>query len=110
MTNSSQIEAKLCAQIKRLRLSANMTQKSLADLSGASLRTINRMEKGEGITLDTLIRVMMALKIETHLDALLPDPALRPLERIQTKGKMRERARPTENHEQTKPWAWGEDD
>jgi len=107
---SEQIEASLCKQIEAIRLSRNLTQAQLALESGVALRTIGRMEKGQGVSLDTFIRVLTALKLQHALAALLPDPTIRPMERIQTGGRERLRARPRQIAEEQGPWAWGDEE
>jgi transcriptional regulator with XRE-family HTH domain len=110
LASSSQIEAALCSRVERIRLSRNMTQERLARESGVSTRTIGRLEKGQGVSLDTFIRVMQALRIQQNLETLLPDPVVRPMERIGVPSGERKRARPKpsgggENAE----WTWGDE-
>jgi len=104
---SSQIEAALCKRLESIRLSRNMTQTQLAEAAGVSPRTIGRLEKGEGISLDTLIRVMTALRIQQNLEALLPDPSVRPIERVGGGGQ-RKRARPRPSGGRRAAWSWGD--
>jgi hypothetical protein len=59
--------------------------------------------------MDTLIRVMMALKLGEHLEHFLPDPSIRPLERVALAGRERQRARPKRHEEEGDEWAWGDD-
>ncbi|MEZ5914161.1 MAG: helix-turn-helix transcriptional regulator [Parvularculaceae bacterium] len=84
-----------------------MNQTSLANGAGVSRRTITRLENGEGVSLDTLIRVMKALGVADRLEGLLPDPAVRPIERIRLKGRERKRARETAR-KPAEAWRWGE--
>ncbi len=108
LASSDQIEAALCRRLGRIRLSRNMTQKQLADQAGVSLKTIGRLEKGEGISLDTFIRVLTALRIQHNLAALLPDPSVRPIDRVSLKGTERKRARPSLGSTEPKTWMWGD--
>ena len=100
------IETALGRELQALRLARNVSQASLAGEAGVSRRTITRMENGEGISLDTLIRVMQALGVADRLESLLPDPAVRPVERVRLRGRERKRARQTKDAEQG-AWAWG---
>jgi transcriptional regulator with XRE-family HTH domain len=109
MASSEQIEAALCERLAHIRLTKNLTQAQLAKEAGIALKTIGRMEQGLGISLDTFIRVLAALGIEDHLNALLPDPTIRPVERVQTGGVERKRARPKQTADENKPWAWGDE-
>jgi transcriptional regulator with XRE-family HTH domain len=104
-----EIEAEIGRRLESIRLAENISQSSLADEAGVSRRTITRLENGGGISVETLIRIMRALGIANRLEALLPDPSLRPVERVRFKGKQRQRARQTAD---SKPgdWTWGDDD
>jgi len=105
--SSEQIEAALCDRLEQIRLSRNITQQKLADEAGVSLRTIVRLVQGEGVSMDTFIRVLIALGIQDNLETLLPDPSVRPVERVGL-GKERKRARPRPADEKPAQWAWGD--
>jgi len=105
---SDQIEAVLCKRLESVRLSRNMTQKQLAEEAGVSPRTIGRLEKGQGVSLDTFIRVMRALGIQYSLEALLPDPTVRPIERVGITARERKRARPVHPSDEQLNWSWGD--
>lgn len=102
------IESELGQKLDRLRLSKNINQSTLAKEAGVSRRTISRLENGEGISLDTLIRVMRALGVVDRLATLLPDPTTRPVERIKLGGRERKRARMKKTSD-TAAWAWGQE-
>ena len=106
--SSNQIEITICKKLETIRLSRNLTQAQLANEAGVSTRTIGRLEKGDGTTLDTLIRVMIALGIQQNLEVLLPDPEVRPIERINLKGSERKRARPDHPISGSIGWSWGD--
>ena len=108
LATSDQIEAALCKRLENVRLSRNITQIQLADEAGVSPRTIGRLEKGQGVSVDTFIRVLMALGIQQNLEALLPDPSVRPIERIDTGGGERKRARPGLPGDERAMWSWGD--
>ncbi len=108
IASSGQIEAALCRRLENIRLARNVTQKQLAREAGVSTRTIGRLEKGQGVSFDTLIRVMAALGIQQNLETLLPDPTVRPIERIGATGFERKRARPNARGEEHGPWVWGD--
>jgi len=112
ISTSDQIEAALCKRLESIRLSRNITQAQLAEEAGVSPRTIGRLEKGQGVSMDTFIRIMMALNIQQNLEALLPDPSVRPIERIGMGAAERKRARPTKSIDELPTWSWGngEDD
>lgn len=49
---SDQIEAALGKRLESIRLSRNIAQQQLAEEAGVSTRTIRRLEKGQGVSLD----------------------------------------------------------
>ena len=108
VATSEQIEAALCKRLESIRLSRNITQAQLAEEAGVSPRTIGRLEKGHGVSVDTFIRIMMALGIQESLEALLPDPTVRPIERVGISAGERKRARPTQSGEEPTAWSWGD--
>jgi transcriptional regulator with XRE-family HTH domain len=109
IASSTQIESVLCKQLENIRLTQNLTQVEVAREAGVSLRTITRLEDGQGVSLDTFIRVMRVLGLMTNLQALLPDPAIRPVERLKIKGKERKRARPQHGKQTQSGWVWGDE-
>lgn len=106
---SSIVVTDIGKKIETIRLSRNIRQEDLAKLSGVSKRTIFRLEKGENATLDTVIRVMQALKLASNLEALLPNPEVRPIERVKYKGKDRQRAHVKPEPENAEPFRWGDE-
>lgn len=108
---SEKIEQALCEQTRRIRLSRNITQKQLANEAGLSLWTISNLERGEGVSLDTFIRVLIALGVQQNLAVLLPDPTIRPMEQIGLTGTERQRARPEKEKPKDIPqhWRWGDE-
>ena len=99
------IESALGERLEALRLSRNINQTALAEEAGVSRRTITRLENGQGMSLNTLIRIMRALGIADRLETLLPDPAVRPVERVRLKGRERRRARKKKGSDDA-AWSW----
>lgn len=98
-------------RVARLRLGRNLTQAQVAREAGTSVSSVKRLEAGENTSLDTLLRVLGVLGLERHLLDALPDPAVRPAERVRLGGRERKRARPTAGHvPKASDWAWGEED
>jgi putative transcriptional regulator len=108
LATSGQIEAALCKCLESIRLSRNITQAQLAEEAGVSPRTIGRLEKGQGVSMDTFIRIMMALNIQQNLEALMPDPTVRPIERVGIGAGERKRARPAKSIDELPTWSWGD--
>lgn len=97
-------------RIASLRLLRNLTQSQLAESADVSRSTIRRLEAGEAVTLETYIRVVEALGTGVDLEAMLPDPSVRPVDRVRLQGQERQRARPDESEpKKASEWAWGEE-
>ena len=109
LATNDAIEADLGKRLEAIRLGLNINQTQLAREAGVSRRTITRMENGGGVSLDTLIRVMRALGLADRLATLLPDPGIRPIERVRLRGRERQRARPQTKTASGK-WSWADDD
>lgn len=110
LQSAEQVETQLCGRLEAIRLHRNITQADLAAEAGVSPRTIRRMAKGEGISLETFIRVLKALQLDSRLDALLPEPDIQPIDRVNKTLHVRERAsgkRKKSASEQ--PWRWGDE-
>ncbi len=106
LVNSEDIENALCDRLEDVRLSRNISQNDLAEEAGISRSTITRLAThGKGISLDSFIRVMQALQLTSHLEALLPDPTVRPVERVKFKGVERQRARAKKKNNHP-DWTW----
>jgi len=109
IANSEQIELDLCEKLVRIRLTRNITQKYLAEQAGVSVRTIRRLEKGLGVSLDTFIRALTALGVQQNLESMLPDPRIRPIDRAALKGVERKRAKQGKISEEKTAWVWGDE-
>jgi transcriptional regulator with XRE-family HTH domain len=125
---SSKHIVSLGEQLERNRLSQNIPQIELAQNAGISARTLRRLESGEGGSMDSFIRVLMALNIDSNLSVLIPDSKIRPMERTRPAKTERVRAsrskklmdkaasaQSTKNkkvkpHVKGKPtWTWGDE-
>jgi transcriptional regulator with XRE-family HTH domain len=106
---SDQIEKALCERLEQIRLARNVTQENLAQQAGVAVRTIRNLEKGAGVSFDTAIRVMTALGVQQALESLLPDPTIRPVERVQARASERRRAS-SQVKTEVKTWTWADGD
>ena len=96
-------------RITQYRLNKNMTQSALAKEVGVSPLTIHRVERGNSTQLSTLIRILRALKLLENLEALIPQPAISPIQQVKMQGKKRKRASsPSEKTKPDAPWSWGD--
>lgn len=95
-------------RLAAVRLGRNLTQRQLAQDAGLSLNTLRRLEAGENVSLDTLIRVLEVLDLADRLEVLTPPLDVRPVDRVRMTTKAeRRRARPTQP-KTPEPWTWGD--
>lgn len=103
---SERVVAALGQRLDAIRLSRNITQATLARDAGVSRSTMTRLADGQGVSLDSFVRVVQALKLGEHLEALLPDADVRPVERLRFEGGERQRARAKKKT--SSAWEWGD--
>jgi transcriptional regulator with XRE-family HTH domain len=107
-TSSSAIIRALGQRLDEIRLSRNISQAELAREAGVSRSTLTRLADGQPVSLDSFVRVMQALQLADHLAALLPDPGVRPVDRVRLHGTERRRA----SGRRAPPpatWTWGDE-
>lgn len=110
VATSEQLEQALCERLEEIRLSRNIKQQDLAEKAGISERTLRRLEKGHGVAFETFIRVLIALDLQDNLQALLPDPTIRPADVLELGGHIPLRASgETSEEDDNKPWRWGDE-
>lgn len=99
----------LGARIGQARLQRNLTQIELANQSGISKRTLERMEAGGSVQLSSLIRVCRALGLLERFDTLIPEAAVSPMAQLKLRGKERKRASlAKEPAAAYGKWKWGD--
>jgi transcriptional regulator with XRE-family HTH domain len=69
-------------RIRNRRIAANLTQGQLAKQAGVARRTITRMEAGENIGIEPIVRVALALDATAEFGALFPTVDTRTLDEI----------------------------
>lgn len=83
----------ICLQLRQLRLDQNMTQEQLAERSGLGRATISRIEKGQAVSLLTLVQLLRALNSLNLLDAFQRvTPEISPLQLLKEQKPPRYRA------------------
>lgn len=107
IASSDTVILALFQQIEQIRLSHNISQAALAKEAGVSRSTITRLASGENISMDSFVRVMQALGLADNLAALLPNPDVRPVERVRQDGAERRRA--STKRRSAGSWTWGDD-
>ncbi|MCY4228972.1 MAG: helix-turn-helix transcriptional regulator [Gammaproteobacteria bacterium] len=108
LASSETIEHILGKRIEAIRLTRNITQSQLAREAGVSRSTVTRLaQQNKGISLDSFIRILKALHLESNLETLLPDSVLSPLDELEKNTRpARKRARPTKKNQ--KKWTWSD--
>lgn len=104
--NEKAILEELAARFKQTRIDSSITRKELADISMVSVATIARFESGGDIGLKNLIKLLGAMKMESSLDELIPDPFDRPSYHIEST-VIRKRAR---KQKPSRDWKWGDEE
>ena len=97
-------------RLARHRLNRNLTQAALAAEAGVSALTVQRIERGHSLQAANLIRILRALGLLDNLDALVPEPAISPIQQARMRGRVRQRAssRPGRPEPPTE-WSWGDE-
>ena len=97
-------------RLARHRLNRNLTQAALAAEAGVSALTVQRIERGRSSQAANLIRILRALGLLDNLDALVPEPAISPIQQARMRGRVRQRAssRPGRPEPPTE-WSWGDE-
>jgi len=93
-------------RLQRHRLDRNVTQSRLAREAGVSTPTVQRLEAGSSVQLVSLLRVLRSLGMLDHVELLVPEPGVRPMELLERKGRRRQRASPAGAAEPERPWSW----
>lgn len=99
MSNSA-IAAELGDRLERLRLEQNMTQQTLADEIGITVKSYRQLVAGGG-KLENMIAALRALNALEQLEHFLPPKLPSPLEQLKLRGKQRRRARATPSIDST---------
>lgn len=95
--SDSAIVGQIGAFIKNVRLNSNKTQAQLANEAGINKWTLGQIEKGEAITLLSLIQILRALDVLSLLDIFSIKQEISPLALAKKDQQKRQRARNTNN-------------
>ena len=84
--------SELGRRIRRERLNVDLTRARLAELSGVSVKTIQKIEQGDNSSMQSWLGVLRGLGLLDRLDALLPDLGPSPVQLARLRGKELQRA------------------
>ena len=104
---SEQVENVLKQRVETIRLQQNITQRQLAREAGVSLGTVARLKSEKTITLNSFVRILIALRLQNHLDGFLPVQSVSPLELLEMRGRVRQRA--SSRKSETSEWTWDDE-
>ena len=104
---SEQVENVLKQRVETIRLQQNITQRQLARDAGVSLGTVARLKSEKTITLNSFVRILIALRLQNHLDGFLPTQSVSPLELLEMRGRVRQRA--SSRKSETSEWTWDDE-
>jgi len=94
-----EIAGELASRVSKERVSQNITQQALAELSGVTYSTIRHFERTGKIGLERLISLLRALKKLDEFEHFLTPTPVSPMERLQgAASKPRKRARTVGSH------------
>lgn len=90
--SDSAILKEICGSLKRIRVSKNISQKKLSELTGLNRVTISRFESGRAANLITIIQILRALDSLDILSPFFKEPEVSPLLMWKVQEKQRVRA------------------
>ena len=97
------IRAELGDRIRKVRKSRRITQAQLATRAGLSRPTVSTLERGNDVSLDSLLSVFRALDLLDALDAAIVEPGVSPMAELTG----RPRSSQSDPSEVT-GWSWGD--
>ena len=84
--------SELGARLERIRLSRNISQAQLAQNSGVSRATVERVERGEAVNFKSVIRILRSFGLIEALGEVIVEPRLGPFDAFRQQGRQRVRA------------------
>lgn len=109
LLTSRAVRTQLGLRLAKLRLARNVTQQALAEDAGVGLRTLRRIEAGHPSSLDSFLRLAIVLGLAEALLNAVPSSEIRPIERVDFRGRERRRASSRQDWAQQEAWSWAED-
>src|SRR5258708_9968772 len=73
-----ELQKELGDRIRKLRLSRNADQRTIADKAGVSEKALRNLETGHGSTVETLLRTLKALDFVQGIEMLAPEVTIDP--------------------------------
>jgi transcriptional regulator with XRE-family HTH domain len=92
--------------VKHHRLAQNKTQEDVANVANISRSTLSLLEKGEAVTVPTLLQVFRVLDLLYIMNSFKIQEEISPLELAKQEQQKRQRARNTDNNNINKQSDW----
>lgn len=92
--------------VKKQRINQNRTQHDIAKDAGISRSTLSLLERGEKISLSSLIRVLRILDLLYVMDAFFISDEISPVEYAKLKKKEKKRVRKKKNMQTREDSKW----
>ena len=109
-TNDSAVMIELGNRISQARIALSLTQANCAERAAIAKRTVERMEAGESVQFNSLIRVLRVLNLLENFNLAIPEEGPRPMQLLEDRGKIRRRASPPGlKNKNAKHWVWGDE-
>ena len=97
-------------RIQDVRISMGITQKELAERSGVSASTMERIEKGENVKIENILNILRALSLLENFDVLVPEQEIVPTIVIERRIKrQRVRHKKQSGDKSETEWRWGDE-
>ena len=88
----AELEGYLGERFRALRLRLGVDQRTLAGSANISLGALRNLERGEGVTLRTMLAALRALNRTDWLEQLAPEPTISPMKMLVAAKPKRQRA------------------
>lgn len=88
----AELQALFGEQLRNLRLSKNLDQRTTAEKAGISEKALRNLETGRGSNVETLLRTLKALDFLEGINIIVPKPTVSPLALLRH-AKVRQRVR-----------------
>jgi transcriptional regulator with XRE-family HTH domain len=112
LNSDATVLGELGRRVSTARLERNISQEQLAREAGVSRSTVWQLESGRSVSLSNFVRVLRALGLLEQLGTALPEELPRPVERLRSEGRRRQRASSLRARGRTTPpppqgaWPW----
>jgi transcriptional regulator with XRE-family HTH domain len=81
-STSHELEQRLGARLRELRILRNLDQRSLATRAGVSLNALKHLESGKGARVNSLVKILRALDRTDWLETLAPKVSISPMQML----------------------------